>query len=152
MEIRLFKDDAETLRPVVDSWQLIASENTFGLLANDVDKYLSGLKDLADGDNSDLLVLYDDGSPIGYIGLQYFTSPLSNQKMANEHYFFVIPEKRGLSSMRLIKQAKLLAKQKGCSHFIMNASNLASKLHRKVCKLYERLDMKLFESSYICEI
>ena len=151
MKVELFAGDIETLRPIVESWQEIVIGNGFGIIADDVDKFLVGLKDMADGTESDLLVLYD-GKPIGYIGLQYFMSPLGNQKMANEHFFFVIPEKRGLSSMRLLWDAKVLAHERGCSHFIMNASNLASDLHDKVCCFYKRLGMKKFETSYISEV
>jgi GNAT superfamily N-acetyltransferase len=150
MHVKLFTDDIESLRPSAKSWEEITHGNSFGIDIS-IDKFLSGLKDMADGDDSDLLVLYDD-EPIGFIGLQYFISPLGNQKMANEHFFFVVPEKRGLSSMRLLRDAKALAKKRGCSHFIMNASNLASDMHDKVCNLYERLDMKKFETSFISEV
>jgi hypothetical protein len=54
--------------------------------------------------------------------------------------------------MRLLKAAKVLAKERGCSHFIMNASNLASDMHDKVCNFYKRLDMKKFETSFISEV
>lgn len=151
MEIKLFTGDIETLRPVVESWQQIVLDNGFGIIADDVDKFLIELGNLATGEESDLLVLYDD-VPIGYLGLEYFISPLGDQKMANEHYFFVMPEKRGLSSIGLMRKAKVLAKERGCTHLIMNASNLASDMHDRVCAFYERLNMKLFESSYIKEL
>ncbi len=152
MDVKLFTGDIETLRPVVEAWQDIVIDNEFGIIANDVDKFLIGLGELASNSDSDLLVLCDGGDPIGYIGLNYFMSPLGDQRMANEHFFFVIPEKRGLGSMRLLKAAKALAKEKGCTHFIMNASNLASDLHDKVCDFYERLGMEKFETSYISEV
>ena len=152
MKIHLFTGDIETLRPVVESWQEIVLDNGFGIIADDVDKFLAGLKHLVSDEQSDLLVLYDNGTPVGYLGMNYFISPLSSQKMANEHYFFVIPEKRGMASIGLFRTAKALAKTRGCTHLIMNASNLASDLHDKVCAFYERVDMKLFESSYISEV
>lgn len=152
MDIKLFNDDIEKLRPIVESWRENIKANEFGIIADDVDKYLTEISNLVLEANSDLLVLYDEETPVGYIGLQYFDSPLGNQRMANEHFFFVIPEKRGMTSLRLLKGAKYLAKLKGCSHIIFNASNLASELHDKICKFYEKLDMKLFETSYIIEV
>lgn len=152
MEIKLFNDDIETLRPIVDSWKENVRDNEFGIVADDVDKHLLELGMMAVRDDADLIILYDEDVPIGYIGLRYFDSPLGNQKMANEHYFYVIPEKRGLSSMRLIRNAKTLAKLKGCSHIILNASNLASDMHDKICRFYEKSGMKKFETSYICLI
>lgn len=152
MQSKLFNDDIETLRPIVESWQKIVIENDFGIIADDVNKFLAELGMMAVKDDSDLLVLYDRETPIGYIGLEYFDSPLGNQRIANEHYFYVIPEKRGLASMRLIKNAKYLAKLKGCSHIVFNASNLASDMHDKVCGFYEKTGMKKFETSYISEV
>ncbi len=150
--MRLFISDIETLRPIVESWQEIVLDNDFGIIADDVDKFLLGLKALAENEDSDLLVLYDDDTPVGYLGLEYFISPLGNQKMANEHYFFVMPEHRGISSMGLFKTAKTLAKAKGCSHLIMNASNLASGLHNKLCRVYEKLGFTKFETCFISEV
>ena len=151
MEIKLFNDEIESLRPIAESWQENVQDNEFGIIT-DVNKHLLELGVMAANDNSDLLVLYDGEIPIGYLGLQYFNSPLGNQRIANEHYFYVIPEKRGISSMRLIKNAKFLAKHKGCSHLILNASNLASDMHNKLCEFYEKTGMKKFETSYISEV
>ena len=152
MEIKLFNDDIETLRPIAESWREEMRANEFGIIADDVDKYLTELGMMAIRDNADLIVLYDEETPVGYIGLRYFSSPLGSQMMVEEHYFYVIPEKRGLASMRLIKNAKNLAKLKGCSHIILNASNLASDMHDKICGFYEKSGMKKFETSYISEV
>jgi len=152
MDIKIFTDKVETLRPIAESWQQEANNNEFGLLADNVNKYLAELHLVAYGSDSDLLVLYDGDNPVGYIGLRYFDSPLGANRIANEHYFYVIPEKRGMSSIRLLKTAKTLAGMRGCSHIIMNASNLASDMHEKVCGFYEKMGMKLFETSYISEV
>lgn len=152
MEIKLFNDDIETLRPIAEFWQKDVVNNDFGIIVDDIDKYLMELRIMASSENSSLIVLYDDGTPVGYIGLRYFDSPLGNQRMANEHYLYVIPEKRGLVSIRLIKNAKVLAQLKGCSHIIFNASNLASDLHDKVCNFYEKMGMRKFETSFISEV
>lgn len=151
MDIKLFNDDIETLRPIAESWFEFAKTNGFGLEIS-VDKHLLELGMMAVRDDADLIVLYDEEVPIGYIGLQYFDSPLGEQKIANEHYLYVVPEKRGLASMRLIKNAKYLAGHKGCSHIIFNASNLASDLHDKICRVYDKQGMKKFETSYISEV
>ena len=152
MEIKIFNDDIETLRPIVESWQENVQDNDFGIIADDIDKYLTELGNMVLRPDADLIVLYDEETPVGYIGLRYFSSPLGSQMMAEEHYFYVIPEKRGLASMRLIKNAKTLAKMKGCSHRIMTASNLASDMHDKLCEFYEKSGMKKFETSYISEV
>lgn len=152
MEIKLFSDDIETLRPIAESWREEMRANEFGIIVDDVDKFLNELYNMSSRADSDLLVLYDEETPVGYIGLQYFDSPLGNQKMANERFFFVMPESRGMTSMRLLKSAKFLAKLKGCSHIIFNASNLASDMHDKVCSFYEKMSFNLFETSYISKV
>lgn len=151
MEIKLFNDDIETLRPIAESWLNEVRAEEFGIDI-DVNKHLLELGIMATKDDADLIVLYDEEVSVGYIGLRYFESPLGNQRIAEEHFFFVIPEKRGLASMRLIKNAKFIAKMKGCSHIILNASNLASDMHDKVCSFYEKSGMKKFETSYISEV
>ena len=151
MNIKLFNDDIETLRPIAESWFEFANKNEFGIEVN-VDKHLLELEMMATNDDADLIVLYDETTPIGYIGLRYFISPLGEQKIAEEHYLYVIPEKRGLASMRLIRNAKHLAKLKGCSHIIFNASNLASDLHDKVCNFYEKMGFAKFETSFITKL
>ncbi len=151
MDIKLFNDDIETLRPIAESWQDEAQANKFGIIT-DVNKFLSELNTMAFGQDSNLIALYDGDTPIGIIGLRFFESPIGNQRMADEHFLYVMPENRGISSMRLIKSAKFLANRKGCSHRILNASNLASDKHDKVCKFYERIGMKKFETSYISEV
>lgn len=151
MEIKLFNNDIETLRPIAESWFEFASKNEFGIEVN-VDKHLLELGMMAANDDADLIVLYDGDTPIGYIGLIYFISPLGEQKIAEEHYLYVVPEKRGLASMRLIKNAKYLAGHKGCSHIIFNASNLASELHNKLCRVYEKMGFQKFETSFITKL
>ena len=147
MEIKVFTGTAEPLRHIANAWEDDVLDNKFKIEVS-ADKLLIDLTRIANSEDSDLVVLYDE-EPIGFIGIQYFDNPLGNQKMANENYFYVLPEKRGLSSIRLLKEAKKVAKSKGCSHFIMNASNLASDMHDKICKLYERLGMARFETAYI---
>jgi len=144
-------NDIEALRPVARSWYDDTHRNSFNIDI-DIDTHLADLDRLAKSADSDLLVLIDGTLIVGYMGIEAFTSPLSQQVIANEHYWYVLPEKRGIGSMRLIWLAQQWAKEKGCSHLIMNASNLASSLHDKVCKLYEQLGMKKFETSYISEI
>ena len=151
MEIKLFNNDIETLRPIAESWQENVNAEEFGITV-DVDKHLTELGMMAARHDADLIVLYDGETPVGYIGLRYFDSPLGDQRIAEEHYFYVMPEKRGLSSMRLIRNAKFMAEMKGCSHIILNASNLASDMHDKVCEFYEKSGMKKFETSYISEV
>ena len=152
MEIKLFNNDIETLRPIAESWREEMRANEFGIIADDIDKFLTELGMMAVKDDSDLLVLYDNETPVGIFGLQYFENPLGAQRFANEHFLYVMPEKRGLASMRLIKNAKFIAKLKGCSHLILNASNLASDLHEKLCRIYEKLGYAKFETCFITEL
>jgi len=151
MQVSVYNGKTEELRHIAQNWYAEACNNNFNLEI-DIDAHLSDLQRLANADSADLLVLYDRTWPVGYMGIAIFTSPLSRQVIANEHYWYVIPESRGIGSVRLVREGLQWAKNKGCSHFIMNASNLASCLHDKVCNLYEKLGMRKFETSYIVEI
>jgi len=93
----------------------------------------------------------DNGEIVGYMGITSYKSPLSSQRIANEHYWYVLPEYRR-ASIRLIKAAIEWTKTRGCSHLQMSASNFASELHDRVCGLYEAFKMKKFETAYIMEM
>lgn len=150
MNVALAKsiEEVEAIRPLVVLWKDSCNCKAFGL-SEDVDIFLAGLMDLIDGEDSDLLLLKTGKDIIGFMGLTKFKSPLGNDDIANEHLLFVRPGNEGRGSLKLIAMAKSWAKVKGCSHLIMNASNLASDLHDRVCGLYERLGYVKFETSFI---
>jgi GNAT superfamily N-acetyltransferase len=151
MKAIIYNGDIEDLRPIVQSWYEITRDNPFGIEVS-IDNHLADLRVLVESDNTDLLVLLEQGRPVGYLGTQIFDSPLGRQVIANEHYWYVLPDKRGIGSLRLLKLATQWADQKGCSHIIMSASNLASDMHDKVGQLYKRIGMKKFETSFIMEV
>jgi len=145
--IRTFHEDLSELKEVIGSWIEESNTDEMGIELNE-EVYLSDLQRLIDGDDSDLLVL-EEGKIIGFMGLTIFNSPLGKQRIANEHFFYIIPESRGLSGIRMIRMAKNWAESKQCSHLILNASHLASNMHNKICRLYEKTGFKQFETSYI---
>ena len=144
-------EDIEKIKPVALEWKEACNAGDFGIELVP-EKHFSDLADLIERDNADLFLLIDDEKVVGYLGVTIFDSPLGNQKMANEHFWIVSKEKRGRGSLLLMRVARKWAKKKGCSHFIMTASNLASNLHDKVCKLYERMGFAKFETSFISEV
>jgi len=145
--IRTFNGDLSELQEVISSWLKEVNARVMGIEL-DEEVYLSDFQRLIDGDDSDLLVLERD-KIIGFMGLTIFNSPLGRQRICNEHYWYVLPEYRGMASLRFIKAAQQWAREKGCSHLMMNASAMASDMHDKVCKLYELFGMKKFETTYI---
>jgi len=151
MIVKKFQGDVSVLRPIAVAWSKEANCDAMGL-DFDMEAHLKDLQELVDNPDSELFVLEDENSPVGYIGITKFKSPLGKQFIANEHYYYVLPEKRGVSSVSLLRAVEQWAKLKGCSHILMNASYLASDLHDKVCRLYESLGMKKFESTYIKEV
>ncbi len=143
---------AEVVRPLIDEWVEEANGEDFGLdvdgdaILADVDAMIADVRGL-------VLLLYLRNELIGFIGLKKFKSPLSDQQIANERYWFVSEENRGIGSMRLMKGAMEVAKGWGCSHFMANASELAGDLCEKTCKLYEKhLKMKKFETVFLKEL
>lgn len=142
-------EDIERLKAVAFQWEKTCNARGFGIELVP-EKHFSDLAGLIDKDDADLFLLINDKEEVvGYLGITIFDSPLGNQKIANEHFWFVAGEKRGYGSMLLIRAAKKWAKEHGCSHIIFNASNLASNMHNKLCKFYERIGMKKFETSFI---
>ncbi len=153
MKVSLAKsiEDIEAIRPLIKTW-IDSSNREYFSLTIDIDIVLADLMNLVDSESSDLLLLKKEKETIGFMGITKFKSPLCNDDIANEHYWFVNEEHRGKGSLKLLAMAQSWAKVKSCSHLIMNASNLASGMHDKVCSFYERVGMKKFETSYIQEV
>ena len=144
--------DPVALVPILKQWQVEANGDTFGLEL-DVHKCISDLRNMVAGEDADILLLIIQEKIIGLIGLIVFTSPLSEQRICNEHYMYILPKyRKGKNPIKLIRAAEEWAKAHDCTHIMFNASNLASELHDKVCRLYERLHMKKFETTYISEV
>lgn len=151
MKVCIFKGDTGSLETVYSRWKTEANWDGYGIDV-DVETYRRDLQKLVDNKDAELLVLVNGEDVLGYIGITTFTSPFSNQKIASEHYWYVLPEHRGIGSIRLLKAAFIWAKENGCSHVLMNASMLASSLHDKVCGIYEKMGMKKFETQYIMRL
>lgn len=144
--------DFEAVRQVALEWKANCNNKLMGIEIVD-DIYMADIARLINEFDKDLLLLVTDNNEIvGYMGMTFFNSLLGRQKIANEHYWYVAKNYRGRDSLLLIEAARQWAKEKGCSHLQMNASNLASDLHDKICKFYEHIGMKKFETSYIEEI
>ena len=112
-----------------------------------VDRHLQDLQKLIDSNDSDLIVLGDP--PVGYLGIIRFINPLGTEMFANEHYWYIVPDKRGIGAIRLMKAAQEWAVNKGCKYLLMTASKLASDMHDKVCRIYEKTGFEHFETTYI---
>jgi len=151
MIIRQFHGNVSELIPIAKAWEKECNCDKFGMKPN-VEFFLTELNGLINNENSDVLIL-DTGNEIaGLMGLTIFKNPVSDGLAANEHFFYVLPQHRGISSVRMIKSAIEWAKNKGCSHLILNASRMASSLYDRTCSLYEKLKFQEFEKSYIKKI
>ena len=153
-EMRVVKaTNIDCMKHVALEWKETCNANNLGVTMNP-DVYFEKLAKLIDRDDAALFLLFNlENKVVGYMGVESFYSPLDNQKIANEHHWYMLESYRGgIGAMRLVNAIKEWAKEHGCSHLIMNASNLASDLHDSVCKFYESIGMKKFETSYIQEI
>lgn len=143
----------DSMMYVAMEWKDQCNAGDFGIGIDPV-HYARQLGRLIERDDAELFLLTDtDHAIVGYMGVVIFTSPLDNTKIASEHHFYILRDHRGgIGSMRLVKAVREWARERGCTHLIMNASTLAGDLHDKVCRFYESMGMKLFETSYIQEI
>lgn len=151
MEIQRFQSDVELLRPLAEKWRAECNGDTLGIDI-DIDTHLKDLQRLMASPASELLVLVKGEDILGYMGLTIIDSPIGKQMMVNEHYWFVDPKKRRLSALKFLPVVERFARDAGCSHLLMNASTLASDLHDRTCRLYEKFGMKKFETTYIKKV
>ena len=118
----------------------------------DIESNVKHLNDMINGANSTVIGLIDDDRVIGYMGICIFENPVGKGVMASEHFWYVLPEHRGISAIRLLDAGMEWAKARGCTHFMANASRLAGGLHDKVCAIYKKYGMSHYETTYICEV
>lgn len=114
--------------------------------------FFSRLADMINDVDAELFLLLRDNKVIGFMGAIIFQSPLGNQDIAQENFWFVSGKNRGRGKLLLFRAIKKWAKEKGCSHLIMNASCLASNMHGRLCHFYERMGFIKFETSFIKSI
>jgi len=144
-------EDIERLKQVVLEWKESCNAKDFRIDIR-LETHFQDLAGLIENENSDLFLLIKKDNVIGYMGVTCFDSPLGNQRIANEHYWFVSGKHRGRGTLLLLRSVKKWAKERGCSHLIMNASNLASNMHGRLCRFYEKIGFQKFETSYIEEL
>lgn len=97
-------------------------------------------------------VLLTDENYNGFMGLRLIRSPFSSQLICDEHYWYIIPEKRGRNALEFFKYALKWAKEKGCSHIMMHSSSMASDLPEKVNSFYKRMGMRQIETYFLKEV
>lgn len=142
---------AEELRPLAEQWRQECNCDKFGMKPN-MESFLTELDGLINNENGDVLILNKGNKIAGLMGLTIFKNPISDGFVANEHFLYIAPRYRGIGAARIIKVAQEWAKNKGCSHLILNASQMASSLYDRTCSLYERMNFKLFEAAFIKEL
>lgn len=135
---------------ITEAWKSECLGDEFGVVPSG-EIMLNRLYQLVHSDKGDVLVLEKDNEVVGLLGLIKFQSPLSEQYMVGEQYWYILPEHRG-NGMKLIFKAEEWTKDNECTHLILSASMIASKLFDKVCSIYERIGMKKFETSYIKKV
>ena len=153
MRIERCTDDVEQLRPLVESWKLQAGR-TDGIVL-DVEHFIAALAVwLKSGFPATVLVLKSDqGRPLGFMGLCVFESPLGPQFIAQEHFWYVLPEHRSMAvSGMFLDAAYAWAKEHGAAAFSLTASRMANTEMERVCRMYERWGFRHYESSFIKEV
>ena len=155
MEIVVYHGDVEALRPLVEAWRS-GADGSFHLdMDNDcLLRRLGAMMDAEHQAERALLVLQSKESrPLGFMGLLVTVSPIGTERIVNEHLWFVLPEHRGLSvAERFIEHAEVWGREHGCMQFSVTASRMANVQFERVCKMYERMGFRHYETSFIREI
>jgi hypothetical protein len=144
MMVEEYRDNVDLI-PLLRQWRGEAQMGKFGIkgYVHEVQSFLSKLPCV--------LLLVNEGVPVGLMGISVSTSPTGPQNMANEHFWYIAPKFRGYART-MIRAAEKWAKEKGCSHLILNASYAASASCDKVSHIYELLKYQPFERVYIKEV
>ncbi|MCK9601489.1 MAG: hypothetical protein M0R06_20775 [Sphaerochaeta sp.] len=152
MEIKVCEArDFLKLAPLALSWEQTCNAVEFGIKARAA-TFLADVQGMVMSESADVVVMGDGLRVYGLLGILYRRNPIGDGLIANEHYWYVMPEHRGKESLKMLSMATELAKARGCSHIIFTANTLASDLHDSVCRIYERMGARKFETSYIKQL
>lgn len=150
MSIGYFTGETKELRELVKSWQSEQNGSDFGLDLQ-TDNALAELDEWRNGESTVIITQENDDKIVGFLCMFYVDSLLVNKRVAIEKYWYVLPEHRK-SGARLLYEARNWARSNQCTHLIMVASNLASDMYSKVCRIFDKFGMKLFETTFITEV
>ncbi|KKL69351.1 hypothetical protein LCGC14_2115800, partial [marine sediment metagenome] len=139
-------DDAERIRPLLDEWYEEQEGAVFGMDMN-VDAYIKDMNRWLGNLGGIILIAFEESVLVGFMTLIIVPSEFGNQTWCIEKGWYVRPRSKS-SGIRLYRKAENWCREKGCSHLIMTASRGASSLHDKLCRFYERMEMKQLETSY----
>ena len=144
-----YSDNVEDVRPLLEHWEKVCRADEFGLTAT-IDDVMADLQQWLHNMPGTLICAYDD-DVVGFLAVFAVKSTCGSDTIALEKYWYADPNFK-LVGPRLFLEAKNWTVLNGCSHLLVAASNLSSDHHDNVVKFCERQGMKLFETSYICEV
>ena len=150
MSIEYFTGETEELRELIKSWHSEQNGSDFGLDLQ-VDSALYELDEWRKGEETAIIIQVVDGKVVGFLCVFCVDSLFVGRKVAIEKYWFVMPDHR-MAGVKLLHEARKWAKENNCTHLIMIASNLASDMYETVSRIFEKMGMKVFETSYITEV
>jgi hypothetical protein len=145
-----YHEDCDELIPLLESWKAEQNGKSMGIdvtvegFVNDINKWLSSL-------GGTILVASDMKNAVGFMVLVTVPSEFGDQKWGVEKGWYVLP-KTPMAGLLLYRRAEDWCRENGCSHFLMSASHLASDMHDKVCRFYEKMGMTQFETTFIKEM
>ena len=148
--------DVERIREIAGRWLSGCNAQKLGF-AISIDRALEDLREWVDTMPGDILLAYEpvsDYDPpelVGFFALFVCDSYLGPDKVALEKYWYAEPN-HTRAGVALFRAAMEWSKEHGCSHLIASASGIASDLHDKVCRFFERQGMTLFETAYIAKV
>lgn len=140
--------DIENLRPLVEHWYREQNGESFGVEMS-IDAFITDVKTWLSKVAGTIIVALENDEPVGFIVVIAAPSCFGAQLWGVEKGWYVYPPSRSAAGLLLYRKARQWSGDNGCSHYITFASNLASDMHDKVCRFYERMGMKLFETIYI---
>lgn len=112
----------------------------------DLERFTALWKNAMEMEAGTILVAMDGEDIIGAIAGMVYPEAYSGDLIAQEFFWFVHPDHRGLAGIRLYKAFEDWAKQKGCAEIRMG--HLADLMPEKVSHTYQRLGFVEVERNY----
>lgn len=145
-----YLQNAELVRPLLERWEHVCRAEEYGFTVC-VDAAIDDLQRWLGREPGTLICGYDGDEMIGFLAVFAINSTIGPDRVAIEKYWYADPNHK-FAGPRLFNAAADWARDNGCSHLIVAASNLSSLHHDSVARFCEKLGMHLFETTYICEV
>jgi len=142
--------NAEDVRELFTRWRDICLADEFGISA-DVEVVIADLAKWLAHTEGTILLAEEEGKAIGFLAIFSVMSNVGHDKFALEKYWYA-EEGYGLCGAHLFVAGRAWARSHECKKLMVEISSMSSQHYQNAVRFCEKMGMKLFETTYMCDV